>query len=211
MGVSYFDVIGRMATGPKWVCHISSAGSGEFSSLTSEQILQARELLMRLKPLGIKLATCLLEYDSIIATSKADRLDQIRSYAFVDSALGIEMAGVVPTGYWGPGNMVWWPGSYEIPLLSQVKSTVIPLLDVLKLNCDPILRMELIGLQGYSLIAKSGTGNERPYSLSSDVNDFHFSPVRLGGFTDRSKEMMISVFDQIRVCANVEPPGQFYL
>jgi hypothetical protein len=200
-----------MATGPKWICHISSADSAEFSGLTSEQILQAKELLMRLKPLGIKLTSCLLEGDSIIATSKADQLDQIRSYAFVDSALGIEMAGVVPTGYWGPGSVVWWPGSYEIPLLSQVESTVIPLLDVLKLNRNPILRMELVGLQGYSLIAKSGTGSERPYSLPADVNDFHFPPVRLDGFTDRSKEMMISVFDQIRVCANVEPPGQFYL
>lgn len=205
------DVIAKIAKGPKWICHISSEVSQEFSKLTNEQVLALESLVLQLKPVNIKLATCSVGNNGILAASEVDHPGLVRAYAFINSGREIEIVGVIPTGFWRYGNMAWWLGSYEIPLLRQMESLIIPLMNVLQISHKAHLHMSLLELQGYDLIARSGADNERSYKFPRKVNDFNFPSVCIDNFTAQTEKLLISAFDQIRVCAKVDPPAQFYL
>lgn len=200
-----------MAAGPKWVCQIIPAAPEPLTTLSSAQRLAAQALLRQLRPLNIALGCCEAAEPTLLACSERDGDGLVHAYARVRPDRTIEIAGVLPTGFWQPEHRAWWPGSYEIPLLKQASAVFTPLLNALQLGCPTYLCMSLLGVQGSALIAKGQSGTERPYPIPAGVDTIQLPPVRVDAFTESTREMLIAALDQVRVCARVALPRPFYL
>lgn len=204
------DII-AMPPGPLWHCQLLPAPGVAGGSLSAAQRQQARALLQQLRPAGITLEQYSPHPAGELYHSRPDCSGRAQAYALLRPGQGVEMAAVLPTGCWPPHAHAWWPGSYEIPLLQQVATLLLPLAAVLALPAPFSLRMTLQALQGSALIAKSRQGSEQAYPLPPDMTHITLPAVRLDGFNTASKASLVQALDQVRIRAGAATATAFYL
>ena len=204
------DII-AMPCGPQWHCQLLPAPGVAGGSLSAAQRQQARMLLQQLRPAGIALECYRPHAAGELFHSRPDSAGRVQAYALLRHGQGVSMAATLPTGCWPPHAHAWWPGSYEIPLLQQVATLLLPLATVLALPTPCSLHMTLQTLQGSALIAKSRQGSEQAYPLPGGITHITLPAVNLDGFNAASKASLIQALDQVRICAGAATATAFYL
>lgn len=205
------DII-AMACGPQWHCQLLPSPGVAAGNLSAVQRQQARAMLQQLRPAGITLEQYSPHPAGELFHSRPDSAGRVQAYALLrHDGLGVEMAAVLPTGCWPPHAHAWWPGSYEIPLLQQVATLLLPLTAVLALPSPCSLRMKLQTLQGSALIAKSQQGSEQAYPLPPGMTHIILPAVCLNNFNADSKASLIQALDQVRMSAGAATATAFYL
>ena len=205
------DII-TMPPGPQWHCQLLPAPGVASGSLSAAQRQQARALLQQLRPAGITLEQHRPQHPAgELYHSRPDSTGRVQAYALLRSGQGVEMAAVLPSGCWPPHAHAWWPGSYEIPLLQQVATLLLPLAAVLALPAPCTLRMTLQALQGSALIAKSRQGSEQAYPLPPGMTHIALPAVSLDDFNAASKASLVQALDQVRIRAGAATATAFYL
>ncbi|SCK27277.1 hypothetical protein [Vogesella sp. LIG4] len=192
-----------MQAGPKWAC-LLLPDTGK--TLPTAQLHAAQALLTLLKPLNITLGQPSLQKDGQLACTAQDENGRSRAYALLQADGMLEIVAALPTGSWPPEERVWWPGSYEQALLTQLQTVYLPLARALYQTGASYLCMGLIGIGGTALIA-----NERPHPLPSGIDLLQLPPVRLDMPARQIEQKLIQAFDQVRASACVASPHAFYL
>ncbi|WP_232503500.1 hypothetical protein [Pseudogulbenkiania sp. NH8B] len=196
-----------MAAGPKWVCLLVA----EAPAPSHEQLAAARPWLAALRPLNVPLPDWRDEAAAPLVCSARDRAGRVGAYAGVASDGAVEIVAALPCGLWSSEPRVWWPGSYEIPLLRQLDTVYAPLWQALRSNASGYLCLSLLGMRGTALIAKGEFGNERPYRLPHEIDTLALPPVRFAGSAAEARDALMAALDQVRACAGVSPAHPFYL
>ncbi|EEG10202.1 conserved hypothetical protein [Pseudogulbenkiania ferrooxidans 2002] len=196
-----------MATGPKWACLLVA----EAPAPSHEQLAAARPWLAALRPLNVPLQDWRNEATAPLVCSARDRAGRVGAYAGVGSDGAVEVVAALPCGLWSSEPRVWWPGSYEIPLLRQLDTVYAPLWQALRSGAPGYLCLSLLGMRGTALIAKGEFGNERPYRLPHEIDTLALPPVRFAGSAVEARDALMAALDQVRACAGVSPAHPFYL
>ncbi|SMF02831.1 hypothetical protein [Pseudogulbenkiania subflava] len=196
-----------MAAGPKWVCQLVA----EAPAPGQEQLAAARPWLATLRPLNVPLQDWSDEAAAALVCSARDSAGRVGAYAGVGRDGAVEIVATLPCGLWSSEPCVWWPGSYEIPLLRQLDTVYAPLWQALRPGAPGYLCMSLLGMRGTALIAKGELGNERPYRLPHEIDTLALPPVQFETAAADARDALMAALDQVRAYAGVSPAHPFYL
>ncbi|MBR8167892.1 hypothetical protein KDX27_09235 [Burkholderia cenocepacia] len=208
--VRFGDSPAALQDGPKWVCHIVPAHAAQIG-VDPIPSARAAQMLRRLKPANVALTDSISHAGGWLACSERDTAGRCRAYAHLGADWTLEMVGMPGAGPWLDERDTWWPGTYELPLLEQLTSTVTPLLDRAGATPFAHLLMSLTQVDGTAIVTESDNGTERPFRIPVGVDTLHFAPVCIGGAETLWREALVGVFDRVRNLVGLRSVRPFYL
>lgn len=198
--------------GPVFIARFGQIQKKSQLSFDGRNTEKLKQILQTIYPLNTTIKHVSTDNKSIIGITDKDKTEHIRAYVIIHHNGNIELVGTIPTGKWGQYKDTWWPGAFEIPLLSQINDSINVLIDALAIRGEVSLQMELIKLENTAFIDHHG-GSEYPHPFPVETNSFQY-PTIINNFDQQkiwNKQEIVDCFNALRKSFHTSSEDPFYL